>query len=69
MKNGLLTVITGALVGAVVRVAWTWFGTYGLPESVRTGALGPAALVGAAIGGLIGLLVWVRRAQRAKRQG
>jgi hypothetical protein len=33
----------------------TSFGTYGLPDSVRIGALGPAALVGAAIGGSIGL--------------
>jgi hypothetical protein len=66
-RRMLRFVLVGALVGAPCRAVWTWFGTYGLPDPVRLAALGPAALIGAVIGGLFGLLAWVRAQRMADR--
>jgi hypothetical protein len=66
LSRALLFVFVGALVGALVRTTMTYSATYGLPEPERLAALGPAALVGALIGSLLGLLAWVA-SQRVNR--
>jgi hypothetical protein len=66
MKKALWTLVTCAVAGALIKGCMAWSAAYGLPDSARTNAIGRAALIGALIGGLFGLLGWARASRAAR---